>query len=76
MRIPSTDESPIFAIACAALSTAAAFVVTLFLMGRLGRVIAFHTFGGFGTWVLASLLAALAAGYFSCYVVVGILNRR
>jgi hypothetical protein len=76
MKIPSTDESPVFAIACAALSTAAASVITLFLMGRLGRVIIFHTFGGFGLWVLASIVAALAAGYLSFYVVLGILNRR
>jgi hypothetical protein len=76
MRIPSTDESPLFAIACAALSTAAAFVITLFVMGRLGGLITFHTFDGIGRWVLASILAALAAGYFSFYVVLGVLNTR
>jgi hypothetical protein len=76
MRIPSTDEKPIFAIACAALSTTAAFVITLFLMGRLGRAITFYTFEGIGAWTLVSILAALTAGYFSFYVVLGILNRR
>jgi hypothetical protein len=76
MRIPSTDEAPVFAIAGAVLSTMATFVITLFLMGRLGRVIAFHTIDGFGLWVLASILAALAGGYLSFYVVLGIMNKR
>jgi hypothetical protein len=76
MRIPSTDENPLLATACAALSTAAAFVITLFVMGKLGRWFTFHTFDGFGLWVFASILAARAAGYFSFYVMLGILNKR
>jgi hypothetical protein len=76
MRIPSTDENPLLAIACAALSTVAAFVITLFVMGKLGGLFTFHTLDGFGLWVFASILAALAAGYFSFYVALGIMNKR